>query len=173
MSLTDRILPRHILSRVRVSVRPSNFFIPEKLPNYRGTQVAYAFFFYFTDPATGYEWGSPMNASGAGDHGWAPMNSDRLWGGRWRRLCVHACACTRVRVCVRAHACARVRVCTRACVHAWCVCNIRYNIWPWLIIIIKIITLYFIQIRHSNDFPSTGTPASMYNVCKHNYIIFK
>ena len=31
MSLTDRILPRYILSRVRVSVRPSNFFICEKL----------------------------------------------------------------------------------------------------------------------------------------------
>ena len=32
MSLTDRILPRYILSQVRVSVRPSNSFICEKLP---------------------------------------------------------------------------------------------------------------------------------------------
>ena len=30
MSLTDRILPRYILSRVRVSVRLSNFVIREK-----------------------------------------------------------------------------------------------------------------------------------------------
>ena len=30
MSLTDRILQRYILSRVRVSVWPSNFFIREK-----------------------------------------------------------------------------------------------------------------------------------------------
>ena len=34
-----------------------------------------------------------MNASGAGRHGWAPMNSANLYGG----------------VCVLAHACARVR----------------------------------------------------------------
>ena len=32
MSQTDRILPRYILSRVRVSVRPRNFFIREKKP---------------------------------------------------------------------------------------------------------------------------------------------
>ena len=37
---------------------------------------------YFNDPATGYEWGAPVNANEAGDHGWAPMNSDRLCGGR-------------------------------------------------------------------------------------------
>ena len=30
-------------------------------------------------------------------------------------------------------------------------------------IIIKIIILYFIQIRHSDDFPSTGTRLVMYN----------
>ena len=35
------------------------------------------------------------------------------------------------------------------------------NILPRLImIIIKIIILYFIQIRHTDDFPSTGIPAS-------------
>ena len=32
-------------------------------------------------------------------------------------------------------------------------------------IMIKIIILYFIQIRHTDDFPSTGIPASMYKVC--------
>ena len=32
-----------------------------------------------------------------------------------------------------------------------------------LMIIIKIIILYFIQIRHTDDFPPTGTPASSNN----------
>ena len=35
-----------------------------------------------------------MNASGAGGHGWAPMNSERLCGGRLcvcARACMHAC----------------------------------------------------------------------------------
>ena len=37
------------------------------------------------------------------------------------------------------------------------------NISPGLLmIIIKIIILYFIQIRHTDDFPPTGTPASYY-----------
>ena len=37
------------------------------------------------------------------------------------------------------------------------------NISPGLLmIIIKIIILYFIQIRHTDDFPPTGTPASLY-----------
>ena len=39
------------------------------------------------------------------------------------------------------------------------------NILPRLImIIIKIIILYFIRIRHTDDFPSTGIPASIHNV---------
>ena len=37
---------------------------------------------YFNGPATGYEWGAPMNASRAGGHGWAPMNSHSMCGGR-------------------------------------------------------------------------------------------
>ena len=40
------------------------------------------------------------------------------------------------------------------CVRAWCVCHKLYDntIWPRLImIIIKIITLYFIQITHTDD----------------------
>ena len=36
------------------------------------------------------------------------------------------------------------------------------NILPRLITIIKIIILYFIQIRHTDDFPSTGIPASVH-----------
>ena len=39
------------------------------------------------------------------------------------------------------------------------------NISPGLLmIIIKIIILYFIQIRHTDDFPPTGTPASIFNI---------
>ena len=42
------------------------------------------------------------------------------------------------------------------------------NISPGLLmIIIKIIILYFIQIRHTDDFPPTGTPAS-----NNNYSIY-
>ena len=38
------------------------------------------------------------------------------------------------------------------------------NISPSLLtIIIKIIIIYFIQIRHTEDFPPTGTPASNNN----------
>ena len=40
-----------------------------------------------------------MNASGAGRHGWAPMNSANLYGGGDGDVCV----------CVRAHASASVR----------------------------------------------------------------
>ena len=58
--------------------------------------------------------------------------------------------------------CARVYACVRPCM---CVRDVfaiyEDNILPRLImIIIKIIILYFIQIRHTDDFPSTGIPAS-------------
>ena len=57
--------------------------------------------------------------------------------------------------------CARVYVCACVCVHA-CVRDVfaiyYNNILPRLIIIIiKIIILYFIEIAHTDDFPSTGT----------------
>ena len=56
---------------------------------------------------------------------------------------------------------ASVGVCARACMHA-CVHDVfaiyDNDILPMLImIIINIIILYFIQIRHTDDFPSTGT----------------
>ena len=59
----------------------------------------------------------------------------------------------------------RVRV--RKSVHA-CVLDVFAirddNILSRLImIIIKIIILYFIQIRHTDDFPSAGIPASSFN----------
>ena len=110
MSLTDRILPRYILSRVRVSVRPSNFLYAKNF-QIIGKLGWLTRVVYFNDPATGYEWGAPMNASRAGGHGWATMNSDIMCGGRRRRR--RLCVCTCVRACVR--------VCARACMHA-CVC---------------------------------------------------
>ena len=75
--------------------------------------------------------------------------------------------------------CACARVCVRTSVHA-CVRDVFAiyddNILSRLImIIIKIIILYFIQIRHTDDFPSAGIPASVINdinilhhrVCNH------
>ena len=58
-----------------------------------------------------------------------------------------------------AHACARVRA--RACVMC-----LQYTIIIFdqgIMIIIKIIILYVIQIRHTDDFPSTGTHLVYYN----------
>ena len=82
-----------------------------------------------------------MIASGAGRHGWAPTNSANMYGGGG----VWVCAC--VYVCVLAHACARMR----AHVYLRDVFAIYdHNILPRLIMIItKIIILYFIQIRHT------------------------
>ena len=56
---------------------------------------------------------------------------------------------------------ASVSVCAHACMHA-CMRDVfaiyDNEILPMLImIIINIIILYFIQIRHTDDFPSTGT----------------
>ena len=58
MSLTVRISDSrpYILSRVRVLVRPSNFFMREKHPKPRGNRVASACV-YLNDPATGHERG--------------------------------------------------------------------------------------------------------------------
>ena len=44
-----------------------------------------------------------INASGAGSHGWAPMNSANLYGGGDGCMCarVHACVYAHVRVCMR------------------------------------------------------------------------
>ena len=94
------------------------------------------------------------------------------------RECARVCASVRecARVCASVRECARVcasmRECARVCasvrvrtsVHAY----VRYmfaiydeNILSRLIMIItKIIILYFIQIRHTDDFPSAGIPAS-------------
>ena len=65
-------------------------------------------------------------------------------------------------VCVRA--CMRVRACASARVHdvfAIYDNNISHRL---IMIIIKIIFLYFIQIRHTDDFPSMGTRLVCNNV---------
>ena len=82
---------------------------------------------YLNDPATG------IVASGAARRGWAPTNSDNLYGDA---------------VCVCVHTCARVR-------YVFAIYD--NNILLRLIRIIQIIILYFIQIRHTDDFPSKGT----------------
>ena len=52
-----------------------------------------------------------MNASGAGGHGWAPLNSANMYGGGDGGVCAcaraHACVCvcSRVRACVGMGAC--------------------------------------------------------------------
>ena len=75
----------------------------------------------------------------------------------WVCVCVCVCVCVHARMCMRA--CMRACACVRA---SACVRDVfalyDNNISPRLImIIIKIIILYFIQIRHFDDFPSTGT----------------
>ena len=58
------------MSRVRVSVRPSNLYT-RKTSKLSGNSGGLRVLFN--------EWGAP---SGAGGHGWAPMNSDSMCGGR-------------------------------------------------------------------------------------------
>ena len=102
----------------------------------------------------------PLVAWGTGEMG---VNSDMFGCHRpieqrqheRRRRWVYACARVGARVC--ALVCMCVRAYMRACVHA-CVRNVFViydnNIWPRLImIIIKIIILYFIQITHTDDSP--------------------
>ena len=84
-------------------------------------------------------------------------------------VCVHACACVSacvrtcmrafVTACVRAYvgACLRACVCVRACVRDVFAIYDNNILSRLIIIIIKIIILYFIQIRHTDDFPSTVT----------------
>ena len=80
---------------------------------------------------------------------WVPTNSANMYGDGGVCVCVRACMC--------AHVCACVRMRAHACMHdVFAIYD--NNICPRLIMIIfKIIILYFIQIRHTDDFPSTGT----------------
>ena len=74
-------------------------------------------------------------------------NHDAIMVGRTETATV-VCGCVRVRTSV--HACVRD-------VFAIYSDNILSRL---IMIIIKIIILYFIQIRHTDDFPSAGIPAS-------------
>ena len=68
-------------------------------------------------------------------------------------------------------------VCMPACVHdVFAIYD--NNTLPRLIkVIIKIIFLYFIEIAHTDDFPSTGTrlavPASIYKYLHNNDVLLK
>ena len=56
-----------------------------------------------------------MNASGAGRHGWAPMNGANLFGGGDGGVCVRAYVRACVRVCVYVCMCVCARPCVCAC----------------------------------------------------------
>ena len=159
MSQTVRIDCQYILSRVRVSVRSSNFCIPEKHSKPRGNLVASACV-SLNDPATGHEcqWNRRKGALtpsclGATDP--SNLNGDDS-------LCMRASKFTCSRLCARVCACAFVHACMSVCLRD-VFALYDNNILPRLImIIIKIIILYFIQIRHTDDFSSTGTQLVLY-----------
>ena len=90
--------------------------------------------------------------------GWTgPSNSGNKNGDGG--VCVSAIVC----VC----ACVHLGVCVRACVRDVFAINDN-NILPRLkMIIITIIFLYFIEIAHTDDFPSTCTRLVMYNLSCH------
>ena len=57
----------------------------------------------------------------------------------------------------------RTRACSRTSIARTKQAALTHNVrGKELMIIIKIIILYFIQIRHTDDFPPTGTPASYF-----------
>ncbi len=129
---------KHFLSRVRVSVQPQ--FIRENTQNYREYRVARATD-HLNEAATGHC--SPaelakrsVNCITVGCH--RPIEQ---WQPERRWQCV--CVCVRAR-------------------HVFAIYD--NNIWPRLIIIIiKTIILYFIQITHTDDFSSTGTRLGQIN----------
>ena len=67
--------------------------------------------------------------------------------------CVHACLCPHV--CV--YACVHARACVSACLRDVFAIHNNNSSPRLIMIIIKSIILYFIQIRHTDDLPSTGT----------------
>ena len=87
-----RLTVVYILSRVRVSGRPRFFYTPKtpKTSGKSGRERVCLFQWQATD----------LVASGAGPHGWAPTNSDNLYGDGG--VCVfrgaHACALSRPNV---------------------------------------------------------------------------
>ena len=136
MSLTVRIVWQYILSRVRVSVRPSIFLYAKNTQNLGNRAASASVYFNGQRPA--------IVASGTGHHGWLAQ-THRIAIRRRRCVCVGG-------------------VCIRPCVRdVFAIYD--NNIWPRLImIIIKNIIQYFIQIRHTDDFPSTGTRLVTVNI---------
>ena len=128
MSRTVRIDWMHIMSWVRVSVWPSNFFIREKHTKPRETRSPSRVFIWMKQGRDARRQQNRPSRFGATD----PSHSANLKGSA-------VCAC--------------VRACARDVFSIF-----DNNIWPRLIMItITIIILYFIQIRHTDDFSSTGT----------------
>ena len=114
------------MSRVRVSVRPRIFLYAKKTPNYCKSRVARALFISMSRHC--------LASVGKG----APNHDEQRRS--WVGVCVSVGERTSVHACVR---------------DVFAIYD--DNIFPRLImIIIKIIFLYFIQIRHTDDFPSTG-----------------
>ena len=148
MSQTVRIDWKHILSRVRVSVRPSNFLYAKKLQNYREYRVAWYATVYLneapTDHCSPVEYEQAKRGVNFAMVGRTPIHRTVT---TWTETAVGGY----VRECVRV--CAGMRACVRD--------GMDNIIWPRLIMIItKIIILYFIQITHTDDFPLNGFPAS-------------
>ena len=112
MSQTDRIVWKHILSRVRVSVRPRICFIREQKPKsiINTESPACCLFQWITDRQLSRQ-RRKRGAQPWWSHGWAHRYSEqrRSWVG-W------GCACSRV----------WAGVCVRACVRAWFV--LQYTI---------------------------------------------
>ena len=130
---------------MRVSVRPRICFIREKNSN---LSLIQSHVVYFNGSPTGHclasiESGAPNHDGLIGRTDTANSDGGVGWGVRVRE-------CERVRACVRAC----VYACARACMRARDVFAIYDNdILPRLImIIIQINILYFIQIRHTDDF---------------------
>ena len=140
------------MSRVRVSVRPRHFFYTRKTPKTIANTASNTQFIWMKQLLAiqrRRKVGINFFMVGRTD----PSNNDNQnsdGGGL-------VCACARVPVCVCAGMCAGVRACVRAC-NRDVFAIYDNNILPRLIMIIfKIVFLYFIEIAHTDDFPWTGT----------------
>ena len=167
MSLSVRIDWQYILSRVGVSVRPRILYTRKTSKTIANT-ASHTRMFISMKHRPAIHGQRNMRKEGVcsswlGAH--RPITATILMVtavGRW------VCARSRVCACVRVGMCTSVRVRARTCVHA-CVRDVFviYDniIWPRLImIIIKTIILYFIQITHTDDFLSTGTRLVQINI---------
>ena len=135
MSQTDRIVWKHILSRVHVSVRPRICFIREKTPNLSLIQSRpHVTVVYFNGSPTGHCLASVESGVPNPDGLIGRTDTATVLGEGGVFASVHVRACMR---------------------DVFAICD--NDILPRLImIIIKIIILYFIQIRHTDDFSWTG-----------------